>query len=361
MTTRISHLDRPTVTREAEALRAWHDENRQLNVALVYGGLSAEDRLYIDQSPTEQLSITALAETLATINARFQILNPCDATFIRELTEYDVALSNLHGPFGEDGRLQGLLEYLRVPFCGSGVAASATAADKVLCKQAMKGLGVPTPPWTVWRHGTELVWAGRPVMVKPPLGGSSVGMSLVSDADELTPALENAWATDPSPVLIEEYIPGVPVTVGLLELPSGVLMFPPLMTLVHDGEYYDAASKLDASAQGAVSVEPADFPPHIMGALSLHARTRWDGLGCRGAARVDFIVTAGGDLFALEVNTTPGMSRDSNFVVGGRLCGLSRDDLVRAFLHEAITRPAYDVPLPTPVFGTSTVLPEHAV
>ncbi|MFJ4988761.1 ATP-grasp domain-containing protein [Streptomyces sp. NPDC088732] len=357
----ISHLDRPAVTRDAETLRAWFEDNKALKVALVYGGLSAEDRLYIDQSPTEQLSVTALAETLASVGAQFRILNPCDQTFIRELTEYDVALSNLHGPYGEDGRLQGLLDYLRIPFCGSGVAASATAADKVLCKQTMKGLGVPTPPWTVWRHDTEVPWQGRPVMVKPALGGSSVGMHLVREADQLVPALEDAWATDPSPVLVEDYMAGHPVTVGLLELPSGVLAFPPLLTLVHDGDYYDAASKLDAAAQGTVSVEPAGFPRPVLEALIGHARTLWDGLGCRGAARVDFIVAPDGDLHALEVNTTPGMSRDSNFVTGGRLCGLSRDDLVRAFLHEALTRPAYSVPLPTPVFGTSTVQPEHAV
>ncbi|WP_326580852.1 D-alanine--D-alanine ligase [Actinacidiphila glaucinigra] len=360
MTTHITHLDRATVTRDAETLRTWLEDNRGFKVALVYGGLSAEDRLYIEQSPTDQLSVTALAETLAGIGVPFSILNPCDETFIQEITEYDVALSNLHGPYGEDGRLQGLLDYLRIPFCGSGVAASATAADKVLCKQAMAGLGVPTPPWRVWSHGKEPGWAGRPLMVKPPLGGSSVGMSLVSQAAELGPALQRAWETDPSPVLVEDYIAGHPVTIGLLELPSGVLAFPPLVTLVDDAVFYDAASKLDAAAAKAVSVEPANFPRPVLDCLIGHARTLWDGLGCRGAARVDFIVAPDGDLYALEVNTTPGMSRDSNFVVGGRLRGLTRDDLVRAFLHEALTRPAYDVPLPTPVFGTPTALPEHA-
>jgi D-alanine-D-alanine ligase len=197
-------------------------------------------------------------------------------------------------------------------------------------------------------------------MVKPALGGSSVGMSLVRDEAALAPALEHAWATDPSPVLVEEYVTGLPVTVGLLQLPDGVLVFPPLATEVHDGEFYDAASKLDADARGTVSVALADLPTPVLDQLTRHAATLWDGLGCRSAARTDFMVTDNGTVYALEVNTTPGMSRESNFVTGAALCGLNHTDVVRAFLHEALTRPAYDVPLPIPVLTAATSVRETA-
>ncbi|WP_455361247.1 D-alanine--D-alanine ligase family protein [Streptomyces sp. SYSU K21746] len=360
MTPLIGPLDAAAIHREAQALRTWQQAGQALSVALVYGGLSAEDRLYIAESPTEQMSVTALSESLIEIGATFKILDPCDPGFIRDLVTFDVALSNLHGPYGEDGRLQGLLDYLRKPFCGSGVAASAIAADKILCKQSMEGLGVPTPAWQAWKSGAAARWEGRPVMVKPALGGSSVGMSLVRDEAALAPALAYAWATDPSPVLVEEYVTGLPVTVGLLELPGGVLAFPPLATEVHDGEFYDAASKLDADAKGTVSVALADLPTEVLDTLTRHARTLWDGLGCRSAARIDFMVTSGGTVYALEVNTTPGMSRESNFVTGAALCGLSHTDVVRAFLHEALTRPAYDVPLPIPVLNASTSVRETA-
>jgi D-alanine-D-alanine ligase len=90
-----------------------------LGIALVYGPVSAEDRLYHSKCPVEQRSVTALAEALEEIGARWRVLNPCEPDFIMELVEYDVALSNPHGPYGEDGRLQGLLDYLRVPYCGS--------------------------------------------------------------------------------------------------------------------------------------------------------------------------------------------------------------------------------------------------
>ncbi|MER5973332.1 ATP-grasp domain-containing protein [Streptomyces sp. NPDC002055] len=360
MTSVIDAHDAAAIHREAQVLRTWQHGREALNVALIYGGLSAEDRLYIAESPAEQMSVTALSESLIELGARFKILDPCDPAFIRDLVTFDVALSNLHGPYGEDGRLQGLLDYLRKPFCGSGVAASAVAADKILCKQSMEGLGVPTPAWHTWMSGNAARWEDRPVMVKPALGGSSVGMSLVRDEAALAPALERAWATDPSPVLVEEYITGLPVTVGLLQLPGGVLAFPPLATQVHDGEFYDADAKLDADARGTVSVTLADLPAEVLDMLTRHARTLWEGLGCRSAARVDFMVTGSGTVYALEANTTPGMSRESNYVTGAALCGLTHTDVVRAFLREALTRPPYDVPLPIPVLDSSTSVRETA-
>jgi D-alanine-D-alanine ligase len=191
-------------------------------------------------------------------------------------------------------------------------------------------------------------------MVKPSLGGSSVGMSLVHDRLALPGALGDAWATDPSAILIEEYIPGLPVTVGLLELPGGVLAFPPSATQVHSGEWYDADAKLNAGGTATVSVTVADLPDVVTDTLIGHAHALWDALGCHGMARMDFIVTASGQSFALEVNTTPGMSRQSNFVIGAASCGLKYNDLVLSILREASTRRPYDVPLPHPVFSIST-------
>jgi D-alanine-D-alanine ligase len=361
MTTLIRHQDREAISRETSCLRTWwHDRTEALNVALVYGGLSAEDRLYIAECPPAQRSITALSGSLTNLGAAFQILDPCDPGFVRDLLTFDIALSNLHGPYGEDGRLQGLLDYLRIPFCGSGVAASAIAADKILCKLAMQGLGVPTPTWQTWTGGPAPRWAGQPVMVKPALGGSSIGISLVRDRAALAAALEHARTIDSSPVLIEEYVTGLSVTVGLLQLPSGVLVFEPVAAEVHGGEFYDAAAKLDADAKGTVSLAGADIPAAAVELLTKHAQALWNGLGCRGAARADFVVQPDGTVRGLEVNTTPGMQRESNFVTGAALCGLDHTDVVLAFLHEALTRPAYDVPLPVPELGPSASVRETA-
>jgi D-alanine-D-alanine ligase len=360
MTLFLSPSSDLAVQKAAEALRAWGQSRQGLGVALVYGPVSAEDRLYHSKCPVEQRSVTALAEALDEIGARWKVLNPCEPDFIRELVEYDVCLSNLHGPYGEDGRLQGLLDYLRVPYCGSGVGASAVAADKILCKRVMLTLGVPTPGWHVWSGG-PVTWNGRPIMVKPPFGGSSVGMSLVRDPADLPGALADAAGDEGTPVLIEEYVTGMPMTVGLLELPGGsVIVFPPLATEAGEADFYDADTKLDVDSRGAVSVRAANLAPAVLDAIAEDARTLWDGLGLRGSARIDFILTEDSEPYVLEVNSTPGMSRDSNFAVGAAMVGLTHTDVVLAMLHEALARPPYDVPLPTPAFSSTTPLTREA-
>ncbi|MFK0099277.1 ATP-grasp domain-containing protein [Streptomyces sp. NPDC091040] len=341
-------------------LRGWRREHQGLKVAVVYGPLSLEDQLYSTECPVEQRSSTALAESLASLGVWFKILDPTLPSFIQEVTQYDVVLSNLHGPFGEDGRLQGLMDFLRVPYCGSGVSASAVAADKILCKQVMETLRVPTPDWRVW-DGEPVEWLGDSVMVKDPLGGSSVGMTLVHEEVAFAEALKVAAGTQKNRVLIESFTPGIPVTVGLLELPTGeVLIFPPLATKVHEAEFYDAETKLDADSKGTVSVAPAELDPSVLTRLIGHSKTLWDGLGLRGQARVDFMVTSTDEEYALEVNSTPGMSWGSNYVTGAVLCGLSHSDVVLAMIHEALTRRPYDVPLPAPVFTDLTSVREAA-
>ncbi|MFJ8535563.1 ATP-grasp domain-containing protein [Streptomyces sp. NPDC093591] len=349
------------VQKSAEELREWGQSRQGLGVALVYGPVSTEDRLYHSKCPVEQRSATALSEALEEIGARWKVLNPCEPDFIMELVEYDVALSNLHGPYGEDGRLQGLLDYLRVPYCGSGVGASAVAADKILCKRVMLTLGVPTPGWHVWSGGPT-TWNGRTVMVKPPFGGSSVGMSLVRDPADLPGALADAAGDEGAAVLVEEYVTGTPMTVGLLELPGGsVVVFPPLITEATEADFYDADTKLDVDSRGTVTLRVADVAPDALDKITEHAQTLWDGLGLRGSARIDFILTHDCEPYVLEVNTTPGMSRDSNFAVGAAMVGLTHTDVVLAMLHEALARPPYDVPLPTPAFASTTLTREAAV
>ncbi|MFF5144144.1 ATP-grasp domain-containing protein [Streptomyces sp. NPDC013157] len=349
------------VRKAAEELREWGRSRQGLGIALVYGPVSAEDRLYHAKCPVEQRSVTALAGALEEIGVRWKVLDPCEPDFIMELVEYDVVLSNLHGPYGEDGRLQGLLDYLRVPYCGSGVGASAVAADKILCKRVMLALGIPTPGWHVWTGGPA-TWNGRPVMVKPPFGGSSVGMSLVRDPADLPSALADAAGDEDTSVLVEEYVTGTPVTVGLLELPGGsVVVFPPLATEATGADFYDADTKLDVDSSGTVTVRAADLAPDVLDKITGDARILWDGIGLRGSARIDFILAEDGEPYVLEVNSTPGMSRDSNFVVGAAMVGLTHTDVVLAMLHEALARPPYDVPLPTPAFAGTTRAREAAV
>ncbi|EST25493.1 D-alanine--D-alanine ligase family protein [Streptomyces roseochromogenus] len=361
MTLFLSPSSDRAVQKAVEELRQWGQSLQGFGVALIYGSVSAEDRLYHSKCPVEQRSVTALSGALEEIGARWKVLDPCEPDFIGDLVGHDVALSNLHGPYGEDGRLQGLLDYLRVPYCGSGVGASAVAADKILCKRVMLALGVPTPSWRVWSGG-PVNWGGQTVMVKPPHGGSSVGMNLVRDAADLPRALADASGEEGSEVLIEDYVTGTPLTVGMLELPGGsVVVFPPLATEATEAEFYDADTKLDVDSRGTVTVQAAELAPDVLDRITRDAQTLWEGIGLRGSARIDFILTEDGDAYALEVNSTPGMSRDSNFAVGAAMVGLTHTEVVLAMLHEALARPPYDVPLPTPVFSSTTATREAAV
>jgi D-alanine-D-alanine ligase len=346
MTALISWRNQGQIASQIQALRSGQRGLAGIRAAVVYGGLSAEDRLYISRSPVEQMSITAVTRALAGLGVPAVVLDPCERSFLRSLLDFEVIVPALHGPYGEDGRLQGMLDYLRRPYCGSGVAASAVAADKALCKLAMAGLGVATPPWHL-ADAAAAAFASQfaHVMVKPRLGGSSVGMSLVSAGQGLDDAISVATAVDPVGALIEEFVPGLPVTVGLLELPAGVLMLPPLAVQPRGNTLYDAETKLDSAGARNVSYSRANLAAPIRRQLKEQSLKLWHGIGCHGIARIDFIVAETG-LFALEVNTVPGLSYESNFALAAYEAGLGHSDIVLALLLEAVHRSNQDVPLP---------------
>lgn len=346
MTTVIGWEEQGLIRTQAQVLRNWRHSLSGVRAAVVYGAVSAEDRLYMSRSPVSQMSITALTRTLAGLRLPAAVLDPCTRSFTRTLLDFDVVMPAMHGPYGEDGRLQGLLDYLRRPYCGSGVAASAVAADKALCKLAMTGLDVATPRWRLADTEAHAFAAqfGQ-VMVKPRLGGSSVGMTLVPDGQGLENAIRDATAIDPVGALIEEYVPGQPVTVAVLELPAGVVVLPPLAVEPHGGQFYDAETKLGADARYAVTYGQARLPGAVLEQLKVQSLKLWEGLGFRGIARIDFIVTET-ETLALEVNTVPGLSYESNFASAASLAGIGHDDIVLALLHEAFHRNQCDIPLP---------------
>jgi D-alanine-D-alanine ligase len=141
----------------------------------------------------------------------------------------------------------------------------------------------------------------------------------------------------------------------MLELPGGaIVVFPPLATVVRTGDFYDAEAKLDAQGEGMVSCARADLPHPALEALRKASVQLWEGLGCHGMARADFIAAPDGAVYALEVNTTPGMSYESNFMMAASLNGLRHGDVLMAIIHEAMTRPRYDAPLPVPDFSAGS-------
>ena len=250
-----------------------------------------------------------------------------------QLTALDpqLAFIALHGRYGEDGTVQGLLELLQIPYTGSGVLASSLAMNKLVTKQILLHHGVATPACAVFREGDDpegfLAAAhSYPLVVKPAREGSTIGVSIVRDRDGLRSGLAEALRHDPL-VLVEEFIAGAEVTVGVL----GVEPLP-VIQVVPKGGFYDYQSKYTPGQTEYLL--PAPLPTAVYGRLQGAALAACRALGCRGAARVDFMVR-GDELFCLEVNTIPGMTETSLLPKAAGAAGIPFTELVLRILADA--------------------------
>ena len=253
----------------------------------------------------------------------------------------DVVFPVLHGPWGEDGTLQGLLEMAGVPYVGSGVLASAAAMDKAVAKVLLRAAGLPVAEAVVVRQGQEpdraaVAALGLPVFVKPARGGSSIGITRVDDLADLAPALQTAHAADPK-ALVEAAVPGREVECGVLEGPDGPRASLPAEVRVSGAHaFYDFEAKYLGDAT-ELDV-PADLPPEVTARLQEMALTAFGALGCEGLARVDFFVGEGGELTVNEVNTMPGFTPTSMYPRMWAASGVDYPALVDALLAAALRR-----------------------
>ncbi|MBM4365344.1 MAG: D-alanine--D-alanine ligase [Deltaproteobacteria bacterium] len=234
----------------------------------------------------------------------------------------------LHGPLGEDGCVQGLLEVMRVPYTGSNVRGSAIAMDKIATKRCLRDTGIPMAKDRSWRRGDDFpVDLKFPAMVKTPEGGSTLGIRKVHDAAELEAGL--LYCLDFAPeVLIEEFIEGYEITVAVLEgTPLPVVKIEPL------NEIFDFAAKYEKGKTRYLV--PAPIPEAVATRAQHYARTAYTVLGLSGVARADFIVDADGTPWFLEINTLPGMTETSLSPMAAGQVGMSFEDLVERLLHGA--------------------------
>jgi D-alanine-D-alanine ligase len=253
------------------------------------------------------------------------VLEPGDVP--RALTSVDVVFPLLHGPYGEDGTIQGLLELAGVPYVGSGVLASALCMDKEFMKVLLAARGLPVGPYAVLRRGETLDADLRyPLFVKPARGGSSLGITKVPDETGLAAALETAWSHDPKAV-VEEGIPGRELECAVLQGAAGA---PPRTSLPAEilvaGDWYDFEAKyLDDATQFAI---PADVPEAVVDGVRDLAARAFVALGCAGLARVDFFLTDASDLVVNEVNTMPGFTPQSMYPRMWAATGVPYSELV---------------------------------
>ena len=241
----------------------------------------------------------------------------------------DAAFVALHGRWGEDGTVQGLLEMLGIPYTGSGVLASALAMDKDASKRMFQAWGVPTAPWTVIEPGAPPRAEGMefPVVVKPARGGSTLGVSVVHRSGDLAAAVEAARRSDPR-VVVERYVEGRELTVGVLE---GETL--PAVEIVPESGFYDYRAKYTAGKTRYLC--PAPLPEALTARVTEAGVAAYRALGCSGAARVDVRLDPGGNPWVLEVNTIPGMTPTSLLPKAAAAAGMDFDALVARILAGA--------------------------
>jgi D-alanine-D-alanine ligase len=243
----------------------------------------------------------------------------------------------LHGPGGEDGTIQGILEWLRLPYTGSGVAACALAMDKHLTKKLLAAEGLPTPAWDVFdlTGGTLPLLPGSlnlPLVVKPRASGSSAGVALVRTHEAWSKTIIDA-AEQTGDVLAEEFVPGREFSCGVL----GEEALPVVEILPAD-EFYTYEAKYKPG--GSRHLIPAPIDHDLTARLQTLALSVHRLVGLRDYSRTDFIVTKGGRPTILEVNALPGMTPTSLLPDEAQHAGISYEALVERLLHYALARGA---------------------
>lgn len=259
------------------------------------------------------------------------------------LADVDVVFPALHGAYGEDGTIQGMLEMAGIPYVGANVFASAAAMDKEFTKKLATAEGIPVGPYVVLRAGMSLSEAdkerlGLPVFVKPSRAGSSYGISKVNDWSELDAAVTEARQIDPK-VLVEAAIVGREIECGVLEGETGGAPEASLLAEVRVAsghEFYDFEAKyLDDSAEYDI---PAALPPEVTRRVQDYACRTFTALDCAGLARVDFFVTPELDIYLNEINTMPGFTPTSMFPRMWAETGLEYPKLVSRLIRTALNR-----------------------
>jgi D-alanine-D-alanine ligase len=297
---------------------------KKKKIGVMMGGLSREREISLKTGKAILKALTEKGYIACPIDVGQDIME----TLINKKIEY--AFIALHGRFGEDGTIQGMLELMRIPYTGSGVLASALALHKVMAKKIFLCEKIPTPPFEVFQR-REIgkgplgnISLPLPLVVKPAREGSTIGVSIAKTEEELILAFKEAGKYDEE-ILVEEFMKGKEITVGILED-----LTLPVIEIVPKSGFYDYHSKYTKGETQYII--PAQIPREkylYAQEISLKA---FRALGCSGCARVDLMTDENGDPFVIDLNTMPGMTETSLLPQAASYAGISFEDLVERIL-----------------------------
>jgi len=321
-------------------------------------GIATDGRWVLTSGDPARLTLSGgtlpSVESVAVTGAAGAALQVCTPGQVpRDLGEVDVVLPLLHGAYGEDGTLQGLLEMTGTRYAGAGVFASAAGMDKEYMKLIMTARGLPVGRYVVvhdreWRSAAglgerkrvldEIAELGYPVFVKPARGGSSIGISRVTDPASLEDAIEAARTHDPK-VLVEAGVDGMEVECAVLEGIDGgppEASVPGQVLVDAHSDFYDFEAKYLAAA--ATMAIPAPVPAEATAEIRRLACAAFDAIACEGLARVDFFYTPAGTILVNEINTMPGMTPASGFPMMWAATGLPLPQLIDRIIQTALRK-----------------------
>lgn len=320
---------------------AVHDHHMKINVAVLAGGYSAEAAVSLKSAAMvmnnidrERFNPLLIRVDKQGWHAEFETqnfeVNRADLSvgLPTGCFKPDLVFMMIHGTPGEDGRLQGYLETIQLPFTTGGVLNMALTFDKGLTTQTLRAMGIPTTTGKLLRKGEKidlnvlLDFVGLPCFVKPNRGGSSIGMTKVKTAEELAPAIEKANNED-SQVIVERFLTGVEVTCGVIPFNGGIKALP-ATEIVSDNEFFDFDAKYHGKSQ---EITPARIPENTMKQVQAIAERLYVALECAGMIRVDMIIVDG-DPFVIEVNTVPGFTEASIIPQQAEAVGINKTQLI---------------------------------
>lgn len=302
-------------------------QNKDIKVLVLMGGVSTEREVSLRSGDAVATALEKAGYTVHTLDINKE--NVFEITNINP----DVAFLALHGEKGEDGCIQGLLEWMGIPYTGPGVSSSAVCMDKNLTKKILKQSGITTPDFMEYevyeKKSLESLKEdvksnlGFPVVVKSPCQGSSIGVVMVNKEEQLIPAVEECLKYGDK-VLFEQFIDGTEVTVPIMG--NDELTVLPIIEIESENEFYDYESKY---TQGMCRhIIPARIDEETWADVEEMAKKAYRAAQCKGLSRVDFIIDKNGNPNVIEINTLPGMTEMSLFPDAARCSGIDFPTLV---------------------------------
>lgn len=315
---------------------------RKMKIAVLYGGVSKEREVSIASGKGIMEALKSNGHEVIGIDFhpnRLDEIIKADA---------DLVYIGLHGKFGEDGSIQGLLDMLEIPYVGSGVLASALAMDKSRAKQIFELNHIPVAKSEMFPVSVDTALGPlaadinnkftAPFVIKPNREGSTLGLTIVTDEKEVEEAIKKAALSD-EVILVEDFIKGREITVSVMG-DQGKEKALPIIEIIPKNKYYDYESKY--APGGSEHVVPAPLEGWLTKKIQAYAVEAHQALGCETYSRVDFILTEDNDPIILEVNTLPGMTETSLFPDAAKSVGISYEQMIESFVKLTNTHAPLD-------------------